>query len=82
MTLAEWERQREEERKRQEEEQAKEDRMNIKAKRQQQKDAEAAVRERWAQQKAEEQYLQNYADHIERKMERICQPPKFSTTHK
>jgi hypothetical protein len=82
MTLAEWERQREEERKRQEEEQAKEDRMNIKAKRQQQKDAEAAVRERWAQEKAEEQYLQNSAEHIERKMERIdeVEDAKWTTT--
>jgi hypothetical protein len=76
--LAEWERQREEERKRQEEEQAKEDRMNIKAKREQQKDAEAAVRERWAQ----EEYLQNYAEHIERKMERIdaVEDAKWTTT--
>lgn len=66
--LAEWERQREEERKRQEAEEAMQQKRENTERRQSQWAQEEAVRERWAQEAAEERYLQNYNQHMEDKM--------------
>lgn len=71
MTLAEWERQREAERKRKAEEEAKAEKRANTEKRKSQKQAETAVRERWAEEAAEKEYLEAYNAHMAKKMDRI-----------